>query len=92
MYYVYLLLLNDGSFYTGRSDNLKRRIREHNSGKVNYTKSKLPAKLIYYEAYLLKKDAVSRELFLKTGDGRCQVKKQLKNFLEETPARSGRVA
>ena len=81
MYYVYLLKLKDNTIYTGRSDDLKRRIAEHQAGKVNSTKYKHPVKLIYYEAFLNKKDAVMRELYLKTGDGRREVKKQLKNTL-----------
>ena len=81
MYYAYLLKLNNGAVYTGRSDDLKRRITEHQQGKVKSTKHKLPATLIYYEAYNNKTDAIARELYLKTGDGRKEIKKQLKNTL-----------
>jgi predicted GIY-YIG superfamily endonuclease len=65
----------------GRSDDLKRRVKEHEQGKVASTKGKNP-KLIYYEAYLNKQDAIDREIYLKTGDGRKQIRKQLKNILE----------
>ncbi|MEA1926246.1 MAG: GIY-YIG nuclease family protein [Patescibacteria group bacterium] len=82
MYYVYLLKLNNDTIYTGRSDNLKRRIIEHQQGKVRSTKNKLPVLLIYYEAYLNKKDATARELYLKTGDGRQEARKQLRNVFK----------
>ena len=81
MHYVYILKLANGSLYTGRSDNLKRRISEHMIGKVKSTAHKLPVNIIYYEAYLEKKDAINRELFLKTGDGRQQIQRQLKSTL-----------
>jgi len=83
MHYVYLLLLNDKSIYTGRTNDLKCRFAEHEKGKVTSTKNKQPLKLIYYEAYIYKKDAVDRELYLKTGDGRREIRKQLKYLLSK---------
>ncbi len=91
MHYVYILGLKDGSLYTGRSDDLKRRIAEHTTGKVTSTKHKQPCQLIDYEAYLEKSDAVARELYLKTGDGRQQLKKQLKSTLQMRVWFSGRM-
>jgi len=82
MHYVYLLKLKDNSIYTGRSNDLKQRVVEHQKGKVNSTKYKLPVSLIYYEAYINKNDAVARELYLKTGDGRKEIKKQLKYTIQ----------
>lgn len=87
MYYLYLLKLKDDTVYTGRSDNLKRRIEEHKRGKVKSTKNKLPVTLIYYEAYVLKRDAIKRELYLKTGDGRREIKKRLRYTLQLKPKR-----
>jgi len=81
MHYVYLLRLNNNSIYTGRSDDLKRRIAEHKKGKVKSTKNKLPVSLIYYESYLSKQDSINREIYLKTGDGRREIRKQLKNTI-----------
>ncbi|KKS74624.1 excinuclease ABC subunit C [Candidatus Gottesmanbacteria bacterium RIFCSPLOWO2_02_FULL_42_29] len=82
MYYVYILQsLKDGSFYKGSTSDLKRRIKEHNSGKGFYTSQHHPYKLIYYEAYLLKEDADAREKFLKTSMGMRVIKKQLANYL-----------
>jgi len=58
MNYVYILLSGkDGKFYTGSTKDLKRRINEHNSGRVDSTKDRLPMKLIYYEACIDEIDA-----------------------------------
>ena len=71
MYYVYILIsLKDGKLYTGLSSDLKKRLEFHNNGKSAATKGRLPVKLIYYEAYSDKKDAIKREKFLKSGRGR----------------------
>lgn len=82
MYYVYILQsIKDKTIYKGCTSDLKRRIKEHNSGKGFYTSQHYPYKLIYYEAYLLKSDAEARERYLKTSMGICVIKKQLTNFL-----------
>ena len=63
-YYTYVLLSKkDGKFYTGYTNNLKRRFEEHCNGRVNSTKNRRPLKLIYYEACLNKKDATHREKY-----------------------------
>ena len=62
------------------TSNLKIRIKEHKLGKVKSTKNKKPL-LIFYEAYLLKSDAMRREKFLKTTEGRKLLKKQLRDYL-----------
>ena len=51
--------------YIGSTDDLKRRFSEHNSGTQKATKVFAPFKLIYYEAYVSKKDALIREKALK---------------------------
>ena len=81
MHYIYILLLSNKDLYKGSTDNLKRRVSEHNQRKVESTKNYLPAKLIHYEAYLDKKDAQRREKFLKTTEGRRLLKQQLKEVL-----------
>ncbi len=80
MYYVYALLRANGTLYIGRTSDLKRRICEHKAGKTRSTRATKP-KLIYYEAYIGQRDSISREVFLKTGDGRQELKKQLKQTL-----------
>jgi putative endonuclease len=82
MYYVYILQSEkDLNFYIGCTNNLKLRFRQHNEGKTRSTKSRVPFKLIYYEALLDKHDAFSREQWLKTGWGNRQIKIILKNYL-----------
>mgnify|MGYP003396009958 CR=1 FL=1 len=84
-YYVYILVsLRDNKLYIGYTDNLKRRVIEHNRGESFSTKPRRPFKLIYYEAYLNKEDAHSREKFFKSGWGRQYIKKSLKNFLSRS--------
>jgi len=84
MWYVYLLLsLKNGSWYTGCTDNLKKRFQEHNTGKSRYTKSLMPWKLIYYEACLNRKDGFRREKYLKSGYGRRWLKNRLKFQIDD---------
>jgi len=84
MYYVYILHSEiDGNFYTGFTRNIEKRVVEHNSGKVKSTKNRIPLKLIYYEAYLEKEDALKREAFLKSGSGKKFIKKQLSVYLSK---------
>ncbi|OGH86238.1 MAG: hypothetical protein A2493_00670 [Candidatus Magasanikbacteria bacterium RIFOXYC12_FULL_33_11] len=78
MHYVYILKMSNEKLYTGRSDDLKRRLNEHNNGRVKSTKNYRPLKLIYYEAFLEKEDSVRRELYLKTSTGKRMLKLLLK--------------
>ncbi len=82
MFFVYILKsLKDNDFYIGSTDNLRRRIGEHNSGRSISTKSRIPFKLIYYEAYLSENDARKREHNLKLN---ARALGQLKRRLEDT--------
>jgi putative endonuclease len=82
MFYVYVLQsLKDGGFYTGYSDDLKRRFAEHGNGDVISTRNRLPVKLVYYEASCNQQDALHREKYLKTAWGRRYVKTRLRNYL-----------
>ena len=50
--YMYILKCVDGSYYTGSTKNLVRRIKQHNRGKgANYTQARLPVELVYYEEF-----------------------------------------
>ncbi len=52
MFYAYILKsLKDGTYYKGSTDNLQKRIKQHNSGKVKYTKGHLPYQLHYFEEF-----------------------------------------
>jgi len=81
MFYVYLLeCQKDKSWYIGYSEDLKKRIRDHQSGNgCRTTSMKKDWGLIYYESYHNKADALGRERFLKGGSGRIYLKKQLKH-------------
>lgn len=66
MNYTYIVLCGDGSLYTGWTNNLEKRISDHNAGKgAKYTKSRLPVKLEYYETFETKQEAMSREYAIK---------------------------
>ncbi len=67
----------DGKLYTGFTPDLKARLTKHNRGFVTATKNRLPLKLIYYESYTNSTDARQRELFLKGGKGKEELKIQL---------------
>ncbi|OGY63932.1 MAG: endonuclease [Candidatus Harrisonbacteria bacterium RIFCSPLOWO2_02_FULL_41_11] len=71
MFYVYILKsLKNGRFYIGSTNNLERRLNEHNSGKSKYTSLTRPFVLIFKEEYLSRSEAMRREKFLKSGRGR----------------------
>ncbi|MEX2028074.1 MAG: GIY-YIG nuclease family protein [Candidatus Curtissbacteria bacterium] len=82
MFFVVYVLesLKDGDRYTGLTNNLKRRIKEHQSGRSFATKYRLPFKLIYFEACLSLDDAKRREKYLKTTQGRRFLGLRLKEY------------
>jgi putative endonuclease len=66
MYYLYLLYSEKTKkYYVGSTPDLEKRFYFHNNGKVKSTKAGVPWKLIYYEAYPTKEDAMNREYKLK---------------------------
>lgn len=66
MNYTYIVKCSDGTFYTGWTNNLEKRIRDHNAGKgAKYTKSRRPVELVYYETFSQKEDAMRREYVIK---------------------------
>jgi len=83
MYYVYLLKSETRNFvYIGSTPDLEKRLNEHNSKKARSTQCYIPLKLVYYEAFLDKQDALSRESKLKHhGSVVGHLKKRLKNSL-----------
>jgi len=83
MYYLYILKSKkDEKLYIGSTSDLKRRLIEHNSGKVRSTKSRAPFDLRYYEAFYEESDARKREYSLKK-DGKAlgQLKRRISNSL-----------
>ena len=71
-------------WYTGMTNDLRKRFKEHNNAKSQYTKDRGPYKLIYYEMSHNQADARSRELYLKSGMGKRYLKNRLKRFLSLT--------
>ncbi len=78
-YVVYVLLcLADNTRYIGQTDDLERRIvKQHLLGKVSYTKSRMPLKLVYIEVFKSREEAVEREKYLKSRTGRRYLDKTL---------------
>ena len=83
MFYVYILLENNGQLYTGFSADLRQRVKDHNAGKVESTRDRRPLKLLHYEAYTKESDARRREKYLKTSEGKKFLKQQIRDLLEE---------
>ena len=78
MWYVYILRSNkDGLFYVGSTNDLKRRITDHNTGKVDATRPRRP---LILEAYIAVKDktkGIALEQYFKTGSGRAILQKRI---------------
>ena len=83
MTFLYLLLLSNGDIYKGVTEDFDRRLKEHESGKVESTQNYLPVQLIGYEAYLNKSDALRREQFLKKSQGMKLLRQQYRDILSE---------
>lgn len=65
-HFVYIAECADGSFYTGYTTDVKRRIAEHNDGAgAKYTQPRRPVTLVYHEEYRTKSAAMSREYEIK---------------------------
>ena len=66
MNYTYIVKCSDGTYYTGWTNNLEKRIKSHNSGTgAKYTRPRLPVTLVYYEAFATKQEAMRREYAIK---------------------------
>ena len=75
MYYVYVLRsLKNGRLYVGCTNNLERRIQEHNTGQSKYTSLTKPFKIIHQEEFNDLSSARKREKMLKGGQGREWIK------------------
>ena len=84
MWYTYVLQsLKNKRLYTGVTSSVIRRLKEHNN-KIGgeYTSKNGPFKLIFYEGYLDKFDALKAEKFFKSGYGREVLKDKLEHFLK----------
>ena len=66
MNYVYIVECSDGTYYTGWTNNLEKRIEMHSKGTgAKYTRGRGPVKLVYYEEFNDKKEAMKREYIIK---------------------------
>lgn len=64
--YTYILRCSDGSLYTGWTNDLKKRVKTHNSGRGGkYTRARLPVELVYFENFDTKEEAMKREAAIK---------------------------
>jgi putative endonuclease len=82
MYYVYILKSKrNGKLYKGLTNDLERRINEHNRGESTYTSQNGPWELLYYEAFKSESDARREEKFLKSGKGKERIKYLLNDNL-----------
>ena len=65
-YYVYIAECADGTYYTGYAVDLESREQTHNEGKgAKYTRSRLPVRIVYAEAFTSRGDAMKREAAVK---------------------------
>ncbi len=85
MYYVYVLKSQKWNKpYVGVTADLKKRFKEHNNQQTKSTRYGIPWKLIYYEAYLDRTDAIERELQLKKhGSALGFLKRRIKNSFDK---------
>ncbi len=66
MNYTYILECKDHSFYTGWTNDLEKRVAAHNAGEgAKYTKGRGPVRLVYYETFETKQEAMKREYAIK---------------------------
>ena len=64
--YTYIVECSDGSLYTGWTNHLEERMKSHNEGKgAKYTRARLPVRLVYYETFATKQEAMKREYAIK---------------------------
>lgn len=90
-WYLYIVKCRDGTLYTGITNDLCRRMEQHNDGKASkYTRTRVPVKLIYKEACLNKSSALKKELRIKDLSRQAKVEYVLRKSLSEPRRRQGR--
>ncbi|MDP3964237.1 MAG: GIY-YIG nuclease family protein, partial [bacterium] len=78
MYYVYIIQSRrDSSYYKGFTEDIKKQLSRHNGKLQKYTSSKAPFRLVWYCAFMEKKDALRFEKYIKSGSGFAFSKKHL---------------
>jgi putative endonuclease len=83
MHFVYLIKsLKNGKVYVGSTSKSTRlRLAEHNLGSNKWTRANKPFKLVYYESFFCKQDAVRREKFFKSGVGKILKSLIVRHFI-----------
>jgi len=81
MFFAYILRNTKGILYKGSTDNLLKRIEQHNSnnGFPSYTAKRGPWELVYSEEFKTRQEAEAREKFFKTGNGREFIKNKIRS-------------
>ena len=82
-WYVYVLRsLKDQMFYIGSTNDLKRRLQQHQRGENTSTAKRLPVELLYFEGHTSKEDALRREKYFKTTKGKVTLRQVLRDALQ----------
>ena len=83
-YCVYVLQSEkDLLLYHGFTTNIEHRLKDQNAGRTKSTSKRLPLRLIFCEFFLSKRDAMRREKYFKTTQGKRMLKLMLRNTLME---------
>ena len=83
-WYVYVLIsLKDMQLYIGSSNDIKRRLYQHNHKGNKSTANRAPFKLLYFEGHRSKIDAIRREKYFKTTKGKITLRAMIKDGLSE---------
>jgi predicted GIY-YIG superfamily endonuclease len=78
MYYTYVLLCDNGTYYKGFTNDLEHRYQQHLNGcGAKYTAKHKPVKIAHYETFKAKDEAIARERYFKSGSGREWLKKKI---------------
>ena len=87
--FTYMLECSDGSLYTGWTNDLERRVKAHNAGRgAKYTKSRRPVKLVYFESFSTKQEAMRREWEIKQLK-RQEKEKMIAGFQQKEDEKTG---
>ncbi len=80
MYFTYIIKsLKNGKYYIGSTNNIERRVSEHNAGHSRYTKNKEPFELVYKEEYNTNSEAKNREYYFKSLKSSKAIEKLIHN-------------
>jgi len=86
MYYLYVLKsFQNDKYYVGSTQDIDKRLKEHNSGKSKSTKGSIPWQIIYSEGYPTRTEARKRELYLKKRKSRKYIDSLINDSLPNIP-------